>query len=62
LKEHFAKFGPINDIKLLRRPDGKLIGCGFVEFEKREDAKTALEECSGKPLMSKIHTQNVIQR
>jgi RNA recognition motif-containing protein len=41
----------------LRRPDGKLIGCGFVEFEKREDAKTALEECSGKPLMSKIHTK-----
>jgi hypothetical protein len=43
----------------LRRPDGKLIGCGFVEFEKREDAKTALEECSGKPLMSKMRIQNI---
>ncbi|CAB3363081.1 Hypothetical predicted protein [Cloeon dipterum] len=53
LREHFEKFGKVIDTVLLRRNDGKLVGCGFVEFENKENAKTALEECSGKPLMKR---------
>ncbi|XP_059482692.1 RNA-binding protein 28 [Neocloeon triangulifer] len=53
LKEHFEKHGKVVETTLLKRKDGKLVGCGFVEFEKREEAKKALEECSGKPLMKR---------
>ncbi|XP_025406417.1 RNA-binding protein 28 [Sipha flava] len=48
LKEHFAKFGEINDIKLLRKPDGKLIGCGFVQFIVKQNAAKAIAHTSGK--------------
>jgi len=48
LKEHFSKFGEINDIKLLRKPDGKLIGCGFVQFVVKQNAAKAIAHTSGK--------------
>ncbi|XP_026822710.1 RNA-binding protein 28 [Rhopalosiphum maidis] len=48
LKEHFSKFGEINDIKLLRKPDGKLIGCGFVQFIVKQNAAKAIAHTSGK--------------
>ncbi|CAH1721420.1 RNA-binding protein 28 [Aphis gossypii] len=48
LKEHFSKFGEINDVKLLRKPDGKLIGCGFVQFIVKQNAAKAIAHTSGK--------------
>ncbi|KAL4141637.1 hypothetical protein QTP88_004242 [Uroleucon formosanum] len=48
LKEHFSKFGEINDIKLLRKPDGKLVGCGFVQFIVKQNAAKAIAHTSGK--------------
>jgi len=48
LQEHFSKFGEINDIKLLQKPNGKLIGCGFVQFTVKQNAAKAIAHTSGK--------------
>ncbi|XP_050520882.1 RNA-binding protein 28 [Daktulosphaira vitifoliae] len=48
IQEYFSKFGEINDIKLLRKSDGKLIGCGFVQFVVKQNAAKAIANTSGK--------------
>ncbi|KAJ9592493.1 hypothetical protein L9F63_015909, partial [Diploptera punctata] len=53
LKEHFKKFGEITEVSLLRRADGKLVGCGFVQFVNKNCAAKAILECSGKPLLGR---------
>jgi len=58
LKEHFSKFGEINDIKLLRKPDGKLIGCGFVQFIVKQNAAKAIAHTSGKDFGGKYRVCN----
>lgn len=58
LKEHFSKFGEINDIKLLRKPDGKLIGCGFVQFIVKQNAAKAIAHTSGKDFFGKYQHNN----
>ncbi|KAF4527519.1 hypothetical protein B566_EDAN015619 [Ephemera danica] len=52
-RQHFLQFGEIKDIKLLKRPDGKLIGCGFVEYTSKENASQAIAATSGKPLLNR---------
>ena len=54
LVEHFKKFGEITEVTLLRRSDGKLVGCGFVQFVNKNCAAKAIMECSGKPLLGKV--------
>jgi len=59
LKEHFSKFGEINDIKLLRKPNGKLIGCGFVQFIVKQNAAKAIAHTSGKDFFGKFYVCNI---
>lgn len=47
---HFEKYGEITNIKLLKRPDGKSKGMGFVEFAEAKDAKKAKDTEHGKLL------------
>lgn len=50
LREHFAQFGPLVDLNVLKRSDGKLVGCAFVQYEKVTQAAKAISHCSGKDL------------
>lgn len=51
LKSHFSRFGSIKDINILKKSDGKLVGCGFVQFERKQSAAKAIHHASGKPFM-----------
>lgn len=53
VREHFSKFGVIDEINLLRKKDGQLVGCGFIQFRSRSEALRAIEECNMKPLLGK---------
>lgn len=45
LHEAFSKFGPVENVKVLTdKMTGKPKGIAFVKFEKRADAKKAMEE------------------
>lgn len=54
LKEHFAKFGTVNEVNLLKKPDGKLVGCGFVHFSDIAAAEKAIASTNKKPFMGKM--------
>ncbi|XP_066999250.2 RNA-binding protein 28 [Anabrus simplex] len=53
IEEHFLQYGDIRDVKLLRRQDGKLVGCGFVQFTRKEAAEEAIKNCNGKLYMGR---------
>lgn len=42
MKEHFSQWGQLEEVKLLRRPTGELVGCGFVQYVNNFDANKAL--------------------
>lgn len=55
LKALFAQWGPVEEFKLLKRPDGDLVGCGFVQYVSVIDANKAVKmgnktEHLGRPL------------
>jgi nucleolar protein 4 len=56
LHKHFKKYGEIAEVKLLRKADGKLVGCGFIQFVKKNSAAKAILSCSGKPLLGERPT------
>ncbi|XP_044580738.1 RNA-binding protein 28 isoform X2 [Cotesia glomerata] len=57
IRKFYSSFGEIEQIDLLRKPDGKLVGCGFIQFKRLEDAskaifKTNKKEFFGRPITS----------
>lgn len=42
LREYFSKFGDLQEVTLLKRPDGRLVGCAFLQYEKVTQAAKAL--------------------
>ncbi|KAK4886795.1 hypothetical protein RN001_003066 [Aquatica leii] len=53
LREHFQKFGEINEIKLLKKEDGTLLGCGFVQYNLVQKAAKARHHLNGKPFLDR---------
>lgn len=53
LNKHFAQFGKIEDLKLLKRPDGKLVGCAFVQYEKVNEAAKAILKATNKEFLGR---------
>lgn len=42
MRKFYTPFGEIKEINLLKRPNGKLVGCGFIQFKRMEDASKAI--------------------
>ncbi|XP_055836806.1 RNA-binding protein 28 isoform X2 [Episyrphus balteatus] len=53
LREHFEKFGTIQDLNLLKRPDGKLVGCAFIQYETINQAAKAILKTSNKDFLGR---------
>lgn len=53
LREHFSNFGTVQEVNLLKRSDGKLVGCAFVQFEKVNEAAKAILKSNGKDLLGR---------
>lgn len=53
LKEYFSQYGQLTDVKILRHQNGRLVGCGFVEYSFKNSAAKAIAHASGKPFLSK---------
>ncbi|XP_030034995.2 RNA-binding protein 28 [Manduca sexta] len=53
LREHFEQYGNILEVKLLKKPDGKLVGCAFVHFKNVPMAKKALLNTNMNPFLGR---------
>ncbi|XP_037944504.1 RNA-binding protein 28 [Teleopsis dalmanni] len=42
LKKHFEQWGTIEDLNILKRADGRLVGCAFVQYETINQATKAI--------------------
>lgn len=59
LQEAFAPFGEIVKCRLVKRPDGKSKGFGFIDFATAESAMKAIKEMHDKLLNDRamnVHT------
>ncbi|XP_023021496.2 RNA-binding protein 28 [Leptinotarsa decemlineata] len=54
LKEYFEKYGEVLNVNLLKRPDGKLVGCGFVQFKLVQKAAKAKHHTNGKEFLGRV--------
>ncbi|KAG5887143.1 hypothetical protein JTB14_024252 [Gonioctena quinquepunctata] len=53
LKEYFDKYGEVVKVDLLKKPDGKLVGCGFVQFKLVQKAAKAKHYTNGKEFLGR---------
>ncbi|KAK9308407.1 hypothetical protein QLX08_001583 [Tetragonisca angustula] len=53
LKKHFSLYGPIEEIKILKRSDGKNVGCAFLEFGNVQSAAKAIYHANLQPLLGR---------
>lgn len=53
LKKHFSPYGEIEEVCMLKRSDGKLVGCAFVQYKKVNDAVKAVKETKNKKFMDR---------
>ncbi|XP_067133624.1 RNA-binding protein 28 [Centruroides vittatus] len=53
LKQKFSKFGNIIDVKIPTKPDGKMRGFAFVEFEKTASAIKAINGLNAKEILGR---------
>lgn len=53
LQKEFAKFGTIKECNILKRADGKLVGCAFIQFDKVNQAAKAIHHANGKELFGR---------
>lgn len=57
LKEVFAKYGQVESVRILRTHKGESKGAGFVVFEKKDEANSALELDKTKLKSSILHVE-----
>lgn len=53
LREHFSSYGNVVEVKLLKKPDGKLVGCGFVHYTHVPMANKAIAATNKKPFLGR---------
>ncbi|XP_044748099.1 RNA-binding protein 28 isoform X2 [Coccinella septempunctata] len=53
LREHFVKFGDVSDIHILKKEDGKLTGCAFIQFKLVQKARKAKHYTHGQTFLGR---------
>lgn len=53
LQAEFSKYGPVKECNVLKRADGKLVGCAFVQFEKVNHAAKAIHHGNAKEFLGR---------
>lgn len=53
LREHFEKFGDVEDVTLLKKSDDKLVGVAFIQFKTVQQAHKAQHYTNGKEFLGR---------
>ncbi|ERL90501.1 RNA-binding protein 28 isoform X1 [Dendroctonus ponderosae] len=61
IREHFGQHGEVVGVDILKRPDGKLVGCAFVQFSLVQFAKKAQHHTHNHPFLGRNITVDFAQ-
>ncbi|KAG5672310.1 hypothetical protein PVAND_002444 [Polypedilum vanderplanki] len=53
LREEFEKYGEISEVNILKKPDGKLVGCAFLQYFNYNDSTKAIKAMNGKDFLKR---------
>lgn len=53
LKTEFEKFGELSEVNILKKPDGKLVGCAFLQYSNYNDSVDAIKSMNGKDFLKR---------
>merc|ERR1712071_270079 len=53
VKNWFLRYGEVEDVKLLKKADGTLVGCAFVQYKTVPSAVRGIKECNAKPFLGR---------
>ena len=53
MRAHCEELGEVVDVNILRKPDGSLVGCAFVQYKKVLQATEALKDCNASQLLGR---------
>lgn len=53
LTNELAKYGAITELNILKKPDGKLVGCAFAQYEKYPDSLNAIKNMNAKDFLGR---------
>lgn len=54
LQKHFEKTGgKVTEVNILKKPDGKMVGCAFVQMDTIGNAAKAVSSLNGKPFLGR---------
>jgi len=53
LKSHFEKHGKVVDVNILKKKDGKMVGCAFVQYSNVAEAAKAIKELNGNNFLNR---------
>ncbi|XP_035784565.1 RNA-binding protein 28-like [Anopheles albimanus] len=53
LRSEFERFGALEEVNILKRPDGRLVGCAFLQFSSKEESDQAIREMDSEVFMGR---------
>jgi len=53
LRNFLTPHGSLTDVNILKKPDGRMVGCAFVEFSKVAEATEAVHKLNGKQFLNR---------
>jgi len=53
IKSHFSTYGDVVDVNILKKKDGKMVGCAFIQYSNIQEASKALKNLNGKPFLQR---------
>lgn len=53
IRKHFEQWGKLEDVNILKRADGKLVGCAFVQYETINQATKAILKGNGQEMLGR---------
>ena len=54
LQNLFSKHGQVVDVNILKKADGRMVGCAFVEFKKVTEATNALKDLNSSQMLGRF--------
>ena len=48
------------DVNILKKADGRMVGCAFVEFKKVTEATNALKDLNSSQMLGRFVTQTIL--